>query len=388
MAEEKRDYYEVLGVAKNASEAEIKKAYRTLAKKYHPDMNPGDKTAEQKFKEVNEAYEVLSDADKRAKYDSYGHAAFDPGFGSGGFSGGSGFGAGSGFSGFEGFGGANFDFGDIFSSFFGGGSSSARSGAVDGDDILVRVTLSFEEAVFGCKKEISFNRIEACHDCGGSGAAKGSSPETCSVCRGTGRVTVKQQTMLGFMQTQKACSACRGTGKIIKNPCSNCKGKGYVKITKKLDVTIPAGIDNGQRIVLRSQGSVGMRGGVSGDLIIEITVKPHSLFVREGRNVYCEIPVSFSEAALGAEIDVPMLDGSTEKYTIPEGTQTGTRFTMRNKGVADPSTKRRGDLIFTVTVETPQSLNAQQKKLLQDFAHSLGEMNNKKRQSFFKKIFK
>ena len=376
---EKRDYYEVLGVKKDASADEIKKAYRTLAKKYHPDMNPGDKEAEVKFKEANEAYDVLSDADKRAKYDQFGHAAFDPSMGGGG----------SGFGGFGGFGG-DFDFGDIFSSFFGGGggssSRSRRNAPIPGDDIQTRITITFEEAVFGCKKEISFARIEACAECGASGAAKGTEAEECKTCRGTGRVTVQQQTMLGYMQTQSACQACRGTGKIIKTPCKNCNGKGYIKINKKLEVTIPAGIDSMQRIVLRGQGSAGRNGGRAGDLVIEVRVKEDKVFTRSGNNVYLDIPLSFAEAALGAEIEIPMLDGKSEKYSIPEGTQTGTSFTMRGKGIADVNTKRKGDLIFTVTVVTPKNLNSEQKKLLQSFAASMGE-SNKGSGRFFKKLF-
>jgi len=378
MADNKRDYYEVLGVSKGASDDEIKKAYRLLAKKYHPDMNPGDKEAEAKFKEANEAYAVLSDSDKRAKYDQFGHAAFDPSMGGG-----------SGFGGFGGFGGADFDFGDIFSSFFGGGGSSrsTRNMPVDGDDVMARITITFDEAVFGCKKEISFARVEGCPDCSATGAANGTKPETCSTCHGSGRVTVQQQTMLGYMQTQRACSACRGTGKIIKTPCKNCNGKGFIKVNKKLEVTIPAGIDNMQRIVLRGQGSAGRNGGVAGDLVIEVRVKEHNIFTRERNNVYCEIPISFSEAALGAEIDIPILGGKTEKYQIPEGTQTGSNFTLRGKGIPDINTKRKGDLVITVLVETPKNLTAEQKKLLTEFSKTLGESNTGKKDSFFKKLF-
>lgn len=375
---EKRDYYEVLGVAKSAGDDEIKKAYRSLAKKYHPDMNPGDAEAEARFKEVNEAYAVLSDSEKRQKYDQFGHAAFDPASG------------GSGFGGFGGFG--DFDFGDIFSSFFGGGggsSSRRRQMPQDGDDIGTRLTISFEEAAFGCKKEVSFARIEECPECSGSGAAKGTKPETCTECNGSGSVTVRQQTMLGYMQTQRPCQNCRGTGKIIKTPCRNCNGKGFIKINKKLDVTIPAGIDSMQRIVLRGQGSAGRNGGVAGDLIIEVKVKPHKVFTREGNDVYCEVPISFSEAALGAEIDIPTLDGKTRKHIIPEGTQTGTNFTLRGEGIADINSKRRGNLIVTVNVETPTNLTPEQKKLFEELAKSLGdESSAKERQSFFKNLFK
>ena len=376
---DKRDYYEVLGVQKSASADEIKRAYRKLAKQYHPDMNPGDATAEQKFKEVNEAYDVLSDDDKRSKYDQYGHAAFDPSMGGG-----------SGFGGFGGFGGADFDFGDIFSSFFGGGGGSSsrnRNAPVRGEDVATRITITFDEAVFGCKKEVSFSRIEGCPDCGSTGAAKGTTADTCQTCRGTGSVTVQQQTMLGYMQTQRACQNCRGTGKIIKTPCKNCNGKGFIKINKKLEVTIPAGIDSMQRIILRGQGSAGRNGGSAGDLIIEVRVKEHKIFTRSGNNIYCEIPISFSEAALGAEIDIPTLGEKTEKYTIPEGTQTGTTFTLKGKGIPDVNTKRKGDLIITVTVETPKNLTSEQKKLLEKFSETLGESNTGKRQSFFKKLF-
>lgn len=374
---QKRDYYEVLGVSKTASADEIKKAYRSLAKKYHPDMNPGDKEAEAKFKEINEAYDVLSDTEKRSKYDQFGHAAFDPAAGGG-----------EGFGGFGGFGGDGFDFGDIFSSFFGGGGSrSQRSAAIDGEDIVTRLTISFDEAVFGCEKEITYPRVEACEDCGGTGAEKGTKPETCPTCKGSGRVTVQQQTMFGRMQSQRSCTACRGTGKIVKNPCKNCNGKGFVRVNKKSKLTIPAGIDGGQRIIRRGQGSAGRNGGAAGDLIIEISVKPHKFFERDRNNVYCEIPISFATAALGGEIEVPGLGGKDEVFQIPEGTQTGTSFTLKGKGIPDVNTKRKGDLIFTVTTETPKNLSAEQKKLLAAFADSLGESNEIKSKSFFKKLF-
>jgi molecular chaperone DnaJ len=384
---EKRDYYEVLGVAKDASADDIKRAYRKLAKMYHPDMHPGDKEAEEKFKEANEAYEVLSDEEKREKYDRYGHAAFDPAAGAGG---------GGGFGGFGSNFGGSFDFEDIFSSFFGGGSRGGTNNArranmpEDGDDLLARITVSFEEAANGCKKEVNYARVESCPDCNGSGSEPGTKPETCQNCRGRGFVTVQQQTLFGYSQTQRPCSNCRGTGKIVKNPCSNCNGKGRIKLKKKLEVNIPAGIDNGQRVVLRGQGSAGRNGGDNGDLIIEVYVEPHELFTREGNNLYLEVNLSFTEAALGAEIEVPLLGGRTTKFEIPEGTQTGTKFTVKGEGVADINTVRRrakGDLIFTVTVETPTKLTEEQKNILRSFAESRGEGKEKGKGGFFRKIF-
>lgn len=373
---DKRDYYEVLGLQKNATESEIKKAYLGMAKKYHPDKNPGDKEAEAKFKEANEAYSVLSDADKRSQYDQFGHSAFEAG-------------GGAGAGGFGGFGGGGFDFGDIFSSFFGsGGASSARrqNMPIEGDDVFTRITLSFEEAVFGCKKDITFNRIEACGDCEGSGAQKGSKVDTCAQCHGTGRVTVQQRTMLGMMQTQQTCSACRGKGKIILSPCKNCKGAGYVKLTKNMTVTIPEGIGEGQRVVLRGQGSAGRNGGANGDLVIEVHIRPHAFFEREGNHIYCDIPISFTEAALGADIEIPTLEGK-QSYHIPDGTQPGTAFTLRGKGVPDLHSKRRGDLIITVNVEVPKNLSSEQKKLLQEFAKASGKDASEKRTGFLKKLF-
>ena len=376
---DKQDYYETLGVSKGAGDDEIKKAYRKMAKKYHPDMNPGNAEAEQKFKEVNEAYEVLSDADKRAKYDQYGHAAFDPS---------AGFGGGGGFGGF-----GDFDVGDIFSSFFGGGfgggsrSQSRANAPQAGEDIGVRVVLSFEEAAFGCKREVSFARVQKCDDCAGSGAKKGTSPEKCTKCGGRGTVTVNQRTAFGMMQSTRACPDCNGTGKIIKTPCENCRGKGYVKINKKLEVSIPAGIDDGQRIALRGQGNEGRNGGPAGDLIIQVSVRPHAVFERDGNDLYCEIPITFAEAALGAKIKIPTLEGEIE-YDIPEGTQTGTVFTIKQKGINAVNSRSKGHLYVKVVVETPKGLSSEQKKLLRQLADSLGEKNFSKKSSFFSKFKK
>lgn len=374
---DKRDYYEVLGLNKGADEASIKKAYRTLAKKYHPDMNPGNSEAEQKFKEVNEAYSVLSDPDKKAKYDQYGHAAFDQSAG-GGY---------GGYGGFSDFG----DIGDIFSSFFGGGfgfggsSSSRKNSPQRGEDIGVRVTLTFEEAAFGVKKDISYKRIQKCDDCHGSGAAKGTQAETCSHCNGTGQRRVMQRMGGMQFQTTVTCDNCRGTGKIIKNPCSNCSGTGYVRIMKTLSVDIPAGIDNGERIALRGQGSDGRNGGPAGDLIITVAVKPHKEFRRERYNIYCDVPITVAEATLGAEITIHTLEGDM-KYEIPEGTQPGTQFTLKGKGIQNlNSPSRRGDLIFTAVVEIPRGLSSRQKDHMRAFADSCGESNYKKKTSFFKK---
>lgn len=373
---EKRDYYEVLGVGRDADDGEIKKAYRGLAKKYHPDMNPGDAEAEAKFKEINEAYAVLSDADKRQKYDQYGHDAFDPSRGGTGFTA------------------SDFDFGDIFSSIFGsgfggfggfGGTSERRRNApVRGGDVAQSVLVSFEEAAFGCKREVSYGRIVKCPDCDGVGAEKGTHPETCSACKGTGQVTSTQRTPFGMMQTQRACDKCRGTGKFIKNPCQNCRGTGYIKITRKIEVSIPAGIDDGQRIALRGEGDVGRNGGPAGDLIITVGVRAHKIFERDGYDVYCEVPVTFAEATLGATIKVPTLEGTVE-YDMPEGTETGTMFTLRGRGIQNVNyPSRKGDLRFTVTIEVPKNLNSHQKKQLREFAESCGESNYAKRRKFFR----
>ncbi len=382
MADEKRDYYEVLGIDKSADDAAIKKAYRAQAKKYHPDLHPGDAEAEKKFKEVNEAYAVLSDSEKKAKYDQYGHAAFDPNMGGGGF---------GGFGGFD-FGGSGggFDiFGDIFGSMFGGGgSSSRRNGPVRGNDTEVSVTISFEEAAFGVKKTVSYNRIEKCSDCSGSGAKKGTKAETCQTCHGTGQVRVTQRTPLGMMQTTRTCDSCRGTGKIIKEPCNECRGKGYVRVKKTLEVSIPAGIDDGQMISLGGQGDEGRNGGPAGDLIIVVSVRPHRFFERRRTDLYCDIPITFPEAALGAELEIPTLEEPV-KYTIPEGTQTGTRFKLKGLGIVNVNNpKLRGDIYFTVTVEVPKNLSEKQKEALRAFSEECGDGHYQKKKSFFDKLFK
>ena len=381
---DKRDYYEVLGVDKSADEATLKKAYRSLAKKYHPDMNPGNAEAEAKFKEVNEAYDVLSDSEKRAKYDQFGHAAFDPSAGAGGYGGGFG-------GGFGDFG----DLGDIFGSFFGGGfgggfggnTAQRRNAPMRGEDVSVRITLTFEEAAFGVKKDITYNRIEKCPECSGSGAAAGTKAETCSTCHGTGQKRVVQRVAGMQFQSTTTCDACRGTGKIIKNPCSNCRGTGYVKVSKKLNVSIPAGINDGERIALRGQGCDGRNGGPTGDLIITVIVRAHNVFERSGTNIYCEVPITVAEATLGADIEVPTLEGKMT-FTIPEGTQPGTEFTIKQKGIPYVNNaNRRGDLIFTVNVEIPKGLSEKQKEHMRAFADSCGKSNYSKKNSFFKKFF-
>ncbi len=374
---EKRDYYEVLGVDKGADAGTIKKAYYKLAKQYHPDANPGDKVAEEKFKEANEAYEVLSDSDKRAKYDQFGHAAFDPSMGGGD----------AGFGGFGGFG----DFGDLgdilggmFGGAFGGGSARRRNGPMQGDDIGVNISITFEEAAFGVKKDISYTRVCKCSDCNGAG---GSGVETCTVCHGTGQVRRVQRMGGMSFQSTAACDACRGAGKTIKNPCTKCRGSGMTRENKKLTVSIPAGIDHGERIALRGQGNDGRNGGPSGDLIITVSVRRHNLFERDGYNIYCEVPLTVAEATLGAQIDVPTLE-ETVKYDIPEGTQAGTRFTLRGKGIPYVNGNgKRGDLIFSVTVEIPKGLSEKQKEAMRAFADSCGESNYAKHKQFFKKIF-
>ena len=358
MAENKRDYYEVLGVNKGASAEEIRKAYRKAAMKYHPDRNPGDKTAEEKFKECGEAYEVLSDDSKRQRYDQFGFAGVDPNYGAGGNGP---YGAG-GFSGFGDFG----DLGDIFGEFFGGGSrsrASSQNAPRRGENVMSRLELTFEEAAFGCEKEVATQRIENCAACNGSGSSDGVI-ETCTQCGGRGQVRSVQNFMGMQMQSTTTCPACNGRGKMVKNPCTTCKGKGKVRKTNRVKVKIPAGVDAGQSVRVRGEGCVGSNGGVNGDLLVEIYIKRHAIFTRDEFDVLCEVPISFTQAALGAEIDVPTIDGKV-KYEIPEGTQTGREFVLRDKGIPEVGNpRRRGDHRFTVVVETPTKLTKEQKELL------------------------
>lgn len=365
MAENKRDYYEVLGVSKTASDDEIKKAYRKLAKQYHPDLNPGDATAEAKFKEANEAYEVLSDSDKKARYDQYGHAGVDPNFGAGGFGGG-----------FGGFGDA-FDLGDILGSMFGGGFGGFGGGRQQnpnaprkGSTIQTSVTISFEEAAKGCKKKVNITKVERCSECSGTGAAKGTSPENCQTCGGRGQVNVQQRTPFGVISTTKQCSTCGGRGKVVKNPCPNCAGTGLKSKNQSVEVDIPAGIDDRQALNVRGGGNPGVNGGPTGDLRVNVNVRPHPFFEREGFDVWCEFTVTFAQAALGDTLYVPTLDGKV-KYNLPAGTQPGEVFRFRNRGIQQLSGKGRGDQFVKIIVDVPKNLNQKQKDMLKNFNNSL-----------------
>ena len=373
MADNKRDYYEVLGVDKGASAEDIKKAYRKSAMKYHPDRNPGNKEAEEKFKEVGEAYEVLSDDDKRARYDQFGHAGVDLGGGRGANGP-----YGGGFSGFGDFG----DLGDIFGSFFGGSASrSSRNSNAPrrGENVGARLELTFEEAAFGCEKEITVTRIENCASCSGSGSADGVI-ETCSYCHGAGQVRTTQNFMGMQMQSTSVCPQCNGRGKITKNPCTTCKGKGKVRRNQKIKVMVPAGVDAGQSVRVRGEGCVGFNGGPNGDVLAEVYIKRHPIFTRRDTTVFCEVPITFTQAALGAQIQVPTLDGKVT-YDLPEGTQTGKEFVLRGKGIPEVGSTRRGDHRFTVVVETPTRLTKEQKELLRQLDGSLEE--TPKRKKFF-----
>ena len=371
---DKRDYYEVLGISKGASEDEIKKAYKKMARKYHPDLNPDNKEAEEKFKEVNEAYEVLSDPDKKARYDQYGHAGVDPNFG-----------AGAGFDGSFDFG----DLGDIFGNFFGGGFGGGGrrtnpNAPQRGESIRLSLTISFEEAAFGCEKEITVERMEQCGTCSGSGCAAGTTPEVCPDCHGTGQVQVRRQTPMGVFATSSPCGRCGGKGKIIHQPCPDCRGTGAVRKRKTIKASVPAGIDNGQTISIRGQGHAGKNGGPAGDLLITITVRPHELFRREGTSVLCEAPITFAQAVLGAELEIPTIDGKV-KYDLPEGTQSGTTFRLKGKGIPSINGRGRGDQYVTVYIETPRNLNKEQKDALKKFAETMGDNNYEERRKFFKK---
>ncbi len=376
---DKRDYYEVLGVSKSASDDEIKKAYRKLAKEYHPDLHPGDKNAEEKFKELNEAYEVLSDKDKKARYDQFGHAGVDPNFG-GGAGGADPFGGGFGV-----------DIGDIFDSFFGGGfGTRSRSQNPNvprrGTDTEASIYLSFEEAAKGCKKSISYRQVESCSACGGSGAEKGTAPKTCPQCGGSGQVRINQRTPFGVVQSTRTCDRCGGRGKIIETPCHECHGKGQVTRQKTIEVTVPAGIDNDEILNVSGMGNAGVNGGGYGDLHVYVNVRPHPIFERRGNDVWCEMPLTFTQAALGAEVIVPTLDGKVS-YKVHEGTQPGDIFKLAKKGIPSLRGKGRGDQYVKVTVEVPKNLSQKQKDLLKDFETSATDSKNyQNRSSFFKKI--
>ena len=384
----KRDYYEVLGVNKNATEDELKKAYRKLAKKYHPDANPDNKAeAEAKFKEVNEAYETLSDPQKRKMYDQFGPD------GPQGFNGAGGpFGGENGYysytsSGFDGFGDFG-DLGDIFSSFFGGGfggrsSGRKQNGPRKGADLNLHIDITFEQAFSGVEKEITITRNEECSVCHGTGAKPGTSVTKCPTCNGTGQIRQVQNTILGQMQTTRTCTNCHGTGEVIKEPCENCRGKGTVRRQPKIKVKIPAGIDDGQTVVLRGEGEPGEKGGPKGDLYITVRLKKHSIYSRKGNNVYCDVPITITQATLGADLEIPMVDGSKERYKIPEGTQTGTKFIIRGKGFKSVNSNSVGDFVFTVNVQTPKRLSKEQRDLLVQLARTMNEQPPIKKRGIF-----
>lgn len=372
---DKRDYYEVLGVSREASDDEIKKAYRKLAKEYHPDLHPGDKTAEANFKEVNEAYEVLSDHDKKSRYDQFGHAGVDPNFGGG-----------AGGSPFQG----GFDISDIFDSFFGGfGGGATRRANPNaprrGSDTEANLVISFEEAAKGCTKTITYQQIESCGDCHGTGAAAGTSPKTCPNCNGTGQVRISQRTPFGVVQSSQTCDRCGGKGKIIDTPCHTCDGKGRVRRQKSIEVTVPAGIDDEQILNVGGKGNAGANGGPSGDLHVYISVRPHPIFERRGNDVWCEMPITFTQAALGADVTVPTLDGKVQ-YHVHEGTQPGDVFKLKGKGIQSLHGRSRGDQFVQVTVEVPKNLSKRQKELLQELDNNTDDKNYQKRKSFFSKL--
>ena len=363
MAEQKRDYYEVLGVAKNAGDGEIKKAYRVLAKKYHPDMNPGDKEAEKKFKEASEAYAVLSDSDKRRQYDQFGHAAFE--------------GGGAGGGGFD-FSGMDFGdiFGDIFGDFFGGSSRRSSNGPMKGANVRASVRITFEESVFGCEKELELVLKDDCPECHGSGAKPGTKPETCAKCGGKGKVIMTQQSLFGMVQNVQTCPDCRGTGKIVKEKCAHCHGNGYVSNKKKISVSIPAGIDHGQSVRIREKGEPGVNGGPRGDLLVEVLITSHPIFQRQDMNIYSTAPISFAQAALGGEIRISTIDGDV-LYSVKPGTQTDTRIRLKGKGVPSLRNKNiRGDQYVTLVVQVPTSLSAEAKEALRKYDEVSGNSLN------------
>ncbi|MBR2644619.1 MAG: molecular chaperone DnaJ [Clostridia bacterium] len=373
--ESKRDYYEVLGVDKNASDADIKSAFRKKAKNCHPDLHPGDAAKEAEFKELNEAYEVLSDPEKREKYDQFGHAAFDPAMGGG-----------NPFTGATGFDG----FGDIFSTIFGGfgAQTQNRNAPMTGDDIRYNLTLSFEEAAFGAEKELNVTREEVCDVCGGTGAKPGTQPQRCHTCKGTGQVRIQQNTLFGTTTINRPCSACRGTGKIISEPCAECRGKGRVRRLKRLSLKIPAGIDDGQTINMRNEGDAGYKGGPRGNLYVTISVRPHAQFVRRGSDLLLTMNIPYTTAALGGEIVVPTLTGQI-KYNVPRGTQIGTTFRLREQGIQKLQQQGKGDLFVTVNVEVPKKITPQERVILEQLAALEGKpvvQKNKKRP--LKDIFK
>ena len=384
---EKRDYYEVLGIGKNATNAEIKSAYRKLAKKYHPDLNPGNKEAEEKFKEVNEANDVLSDPQKRQRYDQFGFAGVDPNYAAANGGGAGGFGGG--------FGGVDLGdiFGDIFGGGFGGGFSGFGGGSSTrtanaprkGHDIQASVILTFEEAAHGCSKKITINRQDTCPDCGGTGAAKGTSPETCPDCGGRGYVVTQQRTPFGVMQSQQPCSHCGGRGTNIRNPCKTCRGTGKTAARKSLEINIPAGIDDDQNIALRGQGDAGSNGGPAGDVIVHVTVKADPMFERDGYDVTIHVPITFSQAVLGDDVEVPTVDGRIVQH-IPEGTQSGTKFRLRGQGIQYLNGRGRGDQYVIVDVEIPKKVTRAQREALKAFEDSMKEDNYEKRKGFFKNL--
>lgn len=379
----KRDYYEVLGVSKEADERELKKAYRKLAMKYHPDKNPGDQEAENKFKEINEAYQILSDPQKKSAYDRFGHAGVDPNSGYGGASGG-----------FEGnfediFGSFGGGFSDIFSDIFSGsgfgGNSRGKSGPKKGADIQYNIQLEFHEAAFGTEKQIKIKRYEHCDVCEGSGAKKGTQRKTCPTCNGTGEVKQVRNTLFGRMVNVATCSQCDGEGSVIETPCNNCKGSGKVVKEKSISIKIPAGVDNGSIIRLSAEGELGQRKGPRGDLFIVISVKSHEIFKRNGQDVHCEVPISFVQAALGAEIEVPTLEGKVA-YTISAGTQTGTTVRLKNKGIPSLRGGSRGDQYVKMNIEVPTKLTEKQKELLKEFSEISKDENHSQMKSFFDKM--